>query len=60
MVELKADREDKCENELNEGFAIAEQLKIGGLVLEVNGEGAVFSSRFGGIAHGSSLSHQAS
>ena len=60
MVKLKADREDKRENELNESFAIAEQLKIGGVVLEINGDGTVFSYRFGGIAHVSSLSHQAS
>jgi hypothetical protein len=60
MVELKADREDKRQNELNEGFAIADQLKISGLILEINGDGAVFSYRFGGVAHVSPLSHQVS
>jgi hypothetical protein len=60
MVELKADREDKRQNELNEGFAIADQLKISRLILEINGDGAVLSYRFGGIAHGAPLSHQAS
>jgi hypothetical protein len=60
MMELKANREDKRHNALNEGFAITDQLKIGGLVLEVNGDGTVCSSCFGGVAHVSFLSHQAS
>jgi hypothetical protein len=60
MVELKADREDKRQNELNEGFAIADQLKISRLILEINGDGTVFSYRFGGVVHVSPLSHQAS
>ena len=49
MVELEADREDEGENELNEGFAIADQLKISGLILEINGDGAVFLYCFGGV-----------
>src|SRR5215470_1464590 len=60
MVELKAKREDKRQNELNEGFAIADQLKISGLILEINGDGVVFSYRFGGVVHVSPLSHQTS
>ena len=60
MVELKADREDKRQNELNEGFAIADQLKISGLILEINGDGTVFSYGFGGVVHVSPLSHEAS
>ena len=60
MVELKAKREDEGEDKLDKRFAIANQLQVGGWVLEINGDGAVFSSCFGGVAHVSPLSHQAS
>ena len=60
MVELKAKREDEGEDKLDERFAIADQLEVGGLILEIDGDGAVLSARLIGVAHVSSLSHQAS
>jgi hypothetical protein len=60
MVELKAKGEDKRHNKLNKGFAIADQLKISRLILEINRDGTVLSSHFGGVAHVSPLSQQAS
>jgi hypothetical protein len=51
MVELKANREDKGEDKLDKRFAIADQLEVGGWVLEVNGDGAVLACRFGPVAH---------
>jgi hypothetical protein len=45
---LKADREDKSEDELNERLVIAEQLHISGFVVKIDGDGAVLAGRFGG------------
>ena len=49
--QLEADREDKGEDELDEGLAVADQLKVIGLVVKIDGDGAVFSRRFGPVAH---------
>jgi hypothetical protein len=57
---LKADREDEGKDKLNKRLAIAEQLKVGGFILKINGNGAVLSARLIGVAHVSFLSHQAS
>jgi hypothetical protein len=51
MVELEADREDEGENKLDKRFAIADQLKIGRWVVEIDGDGAVLACRFGPVAH---------
>jgi hypothetical protein len=53
--ELEAKSKEKGHNELNERFAIAQQLQVGGVILEIDGNRAVFSCRFGGIAHVLSL-----
>jgi hypothetical protein len=51
MVELKAQREDEGQDELDERLGIVEELEVGGFIVEVNGNGAVLSSRFGGLGH---------
>ena len=56
VVELEAKGEDKGQNELNERFAIAKQVKVGGWLLEIDGEGAVLAFGFVGLCHVSSPS----
>jgi hypothetical protein len=51
VVELKADREDEGKDKLDKRFAIAEQLKVGGWSLEIDGDGAVLAQRFGSLSH---------
>jgi hypothetical protein len=51
---LKADREDEGKDKFDKRFAIAEQLKVGGRILEIDGDGAVLAWRFGGLSHVSS------
>src|SRR5262249_48777603 len=43
--QLETDREDKGEDELNEGRAVADQLKVIALVVKIDGDSAVFSRR---------------
>jgi len=57
--QLEAEREEESEDKLDKRFAIADQLEVGGWVLEIDGDGAVLACRFGGVAHGSSPSYQA-
>jgi hypothetical protein len=57
---LKAKGQEKGEDAFDKRPAIAKQLKVGGFILEVNGDGAVFSRRFGRCAHVSPLGHQVS
>jgi hypothetical protein len=49
--ELKPEREDEGEHELNERLAIAKELQVGGLIVEIDGEGAVLTGRFVGLGH---------
>jgi hypothetical protein len=60
VLELKADGKDKGENELNEGFAIAQQLQVGGFIVKIDGDSAVLSGPFGCAAHVLPSCHQAS
>jgi hypothetical protein len=55
---LEADREEKGQDTLDKRFAIADQLEVGGWVLEVDGEGAVVACHFGGLCHVSSPGRQ--
>jgi hypothetical protein len=55
VSKLKAKSKEKGHNELNEPFAIAQQLQVGGFMLEIDGHRTVFSCRFGGVAHVSPL-----
>jgi hypothetical protein len=43
--QLEADREDKGEDELDEGRAVADQLKVIALVVKIDGDGAVLAGR---------------
>jgi hypothetical protein len=58
VCELKAQGQEKAEDAFDKRLAIAKQLKVGGFILEINGDGAVFSRRFGRCAHVSPLGHQ--
>jgi hypothetical protein len=40
VMELKAQGEDESQDELDECFAIVEQLKVSRLIVEINGNGA--------------------
>jgi hypothetical protein len=52
--ELKAQGEDEGQDELDECLAIGKKLRVGGLIVEIDGDGAVLSGRFGGPGHVSS------
>src|SRR5262252_2619819 len=52
--ELKAEREEESTHEFDKRLAIAKQLKVGGFMLEIHGEGPVFARLASGGAHGSS------
>jgi hypothetical protein len=54
VCELKAEGQEKGEDAFDKRLAIAKQLKVGGFILEINGEGSVFASLASGVAHGSS------
>ena len=47
VSKLEADREDKGEDELDKGRAVVQQLEVRGYVVKIDGDGAVFSRRFG-------------
>jgi hypothetical protein len=49
--ELKAQGEDKGEDELDKRLAIGNELKVGGFISEIDGNRAVFPWRFGGLSH---------
>src|SRR3977135_981133 len=54
VIELEAKSQEKGQNEVNERFAIAQQLKVGGFIVKIDGEGAVLAGRFGALSHVSS------
>jgi hypothetical protein len=54
VLELKAQGEHEGEDQFHKGLAVAQQLKVGGFILEINGEGPVFAGLASGVAHGSS------
>ena len=60
VFELKAKGQEKGEHELEKRLAIVKQLNVGRFVLEIDGDGPVFSSRFGRCAHVSPPGHQVS
>jgi hypothetical protein len=49
VVELKAQREDESPDDLDKGLAVVKELEVGGLILEIDGEGAVFTGGFSGL-----------
>jgi hypothetical protein len=54
VAELETQGKDKSQDELDKGSAIAEQLKVGRLIVDIDGHRAVLSGRFGGPGHVSS------
>jgi hypothetical protein len=52
VCELKADREEEGQDELDKRFGITQECKVGRLIVEVDGNGAVLAGRFGGLSHG--------
>ena len=58
--ELKAKGQEKGEHELEKRLAIVKQLKVRRFMLKIDGNGPVFSRRFGCCAHVSPLGHQVS
>src|SRR5712671_7880010 len=50
VIELEAKSQEKGQNEVNERFAIAQQLKVGGFIVKIDGEGAVLAGRFGALS----------
>ena len=51
VMELETDGEDEGQHELDEHLASAQELRVGGLIVEIDGEGAVFACLCGGLAH---------
>src|SRR5713101_5146147 len=47
VCELKANGQEESQHQLDKGLAIAKQLKVGGFILKIDGDGAVFA----GLAH---------
>ena len=60
VCELKAEGQEKGEDAFDKRLAIAQQLQVGGFILEINSDSAVFSCRFGRCAHVSPLGPQVS
>jgi hypothetical protein len=53
VEELKAEGEKEGEDELDKGFGVAHEGKVGRLIVEVDGDRAVVADRCGGLSHGS-------
>ena len=51
VCELKAQGEDKGQDEFDKRLAIVKQLKVSGLIIKINGNRAVLSRCFDGLAH---------
>src|SRR5262249_54627097 len=49
--ELEANRQEKSEHAFDKRIAVTKELHVGGLVVKIDGDGPVFSCRFGGVAH---------
>ena len=58
VLELKAKGQEKGEDTFDKRLAVAKELKIGRLVLKINGDSPVFVGRFGRCAHVLPPSHQ--
>ena len=55
VCELEAEGEDKGEDELDKRFGIAQELRVGRLIAEIDGDRAVVAYRFGCVSQVSSL-----
>src|SRR5262249_12486334 len=54
VCELKAKRQHEGEDTLEKCFAITKERKVGGFVLEIDGDRPIFAGLASGVAHGSS------
>jgi hypothetical protein len=53
VEELKADRKEESEDELDKRFGVADEGKVGRLIVEVDGDCPVLAGRWSGLSHGS-------
>jgi hypothetical protein len=53
VEELKTEGEDKRQHEFDKRFCVAQEFKVGRLIVEVDGAGPVVAGRFGSLSHGS-------
>jgi hypothetical protein len=60
VFELQADGQNEGEDTLEKRLTVFHQAEVGSLVSKIDGDGAVFSRRFGRCAHVSPLCHQVS
>ena len=60
VCELKAKGQEKGEDAFDKRLAVAKELNVGHFIVEIDGDGAVFSRRFGRCAHVFPLCHQVS
>jgi hypothetical protein len=58
VLELKPEGQDERRHQFEKRLAVAKEPKVGRFVLKIDGDGAVFSCRFGRCAHVSPLCHQ--
>jgi hypothetical protein len=56
--ELKAQGQDKSEDELDKRLAIVKQAKVRGVIVEIDRDGAVVPRPHSGLGHGSPPGHQ--
>ena len=54
VEELKAEGEEEGEDEFDKRFGVAQERQVSRLIVEIDGDGAVFAWRFGGLSHVSS------
>jgi hypothetical protein len=54
VLELKAQGEDESQDELEERLGVVEELAVGGLIVEIDGESAILAGCFVGLCHVSS------
>jgi len=54
VSQLKSDGQDERYHQFNEGLAVAKRLKVGRLIVEIDGDGPVFAGLASGVSHGSS------
>ena len=60
VCELKTKGEEEREHAFDKRLAVAKELNVGHFIVEIDGDGAVFSRRFGRCAHVFPLCHQVS
>jgi hypothetical protein len=53
VSQLQAKGQEEGEHAFDKRFAIAQELKIGGFVVKIDGDGPIYAGLVSGIAHGS-------